>query len=254
MSTMFEGPPLAIRDVTPEENDKIMSDIIKITNQLFSFNEECSFQQLINLIQTFIKSNPVNEGVIQRILTIYLLIRPKQEEFLTKIENSISIFHISNNEALVESFKKCFNGYYSSFLSPFIFLSMSLENPILPAIENDQLQIIQEMVSKEINFYFSQEIEIPEENNDSYEDHFFFDDKYINLLEIAAYTGSVQCFKYFMLNNVKFTENVCAYSIAGGNTEIIHILENNYEQQNFSKKNCFTMSIIYITDMTLLTG
>ena len=46
-----------------------------------------------------------------------------------------------------------------------------------------------------------------------------------NLIEYSAFFGSIQIFKYLMLNGFEINERLWLYSIHGRNTEIIHLLE-----------------------------
>ena len=46
-----------------------------------------------------------------------------------------------------------------------------------------------------------------------------------NLIDIAAFYGSINCFKFLFMNNVEVTENTCEYAVCGGNIEIVRILE-----------------------------
>ena len=79
-----------------------------------------------------------------------------------------------------------------------------------------------------------------------------------NILEASADTGSVEYFKYLLLNNVHYTERLCNFAISGGNYEIIHAIENNFPNSDFCSDECFVQSIIYhrysITDWILVNS
>lgn len=47
------------------------------------------------------------------------------------------------------------------------------------------------------------------------------------LISFAAYFGSVNCFRYLLLNKAKIDEDTCAYAARGGNLEIIHLCMQN---------------------------
>ena len=56
------------------------------------------------------------------------------------------------------------------------------------------------------------------------------------LIEYAAFFGSIQIFKYLILNKVKIDKSLCLYAIHSKNSEIIHILEDkclNIIEQNY---------------------
>lgn len=55
----------------------------------------------------------------------------------------------------------------------------------------------------------------------------FIEQKDLSLIEYSAYYGSLQIFKFLLLNSAKFTDNLPLYAIIGGNYEIIHLIEKN---------------------------
>ena len=62
-----------------------------------------------------------------------------------------------------------------------------------------------------------------------------------NLIELSAMFGSVNCFKYFLLNGDEITNDLCKFAIAGGENEIIHLCEQN--GQKF--EDCLLISALY---------
>ena len=58
-------------------------------------------------------------------------------------------------------------------------------------------------------------------------------------LQIMAFYGAVKCFKHACLSNEYDFRDVQKYAVAGGNTEIIHILE----QMDVSFEDCLDVSI-----------
>ena len=48
-----------------------------------------------------------------------------------------------------------------------------------------------------------------------------------NLVEYAAFFGSIQIFKYLLVNQVKLIPSLWIYAIHSRNPEIIHLLEEN---------------------------
>ena len=69
------------------------------------------------------------------------------------------------------------------------------------------------------------------------DDYYFYNYRPIS---IAAFYGSTQCFKYLFLNGYDDDE-ICNCAVAGGNLEIIHILE----QKGYSFSNCFETSVFF---------
>ena len=67
------------------------------------------------------------------------------------------------------------------------------------------------------------------------------DDYYISYLQIMAFCGALKCFKIAIVNDSIDLYGVEYYAVAGGNIEIVHILE----QKNVSFGNCFQIAIKY---------
>jgi hypothetical protein len=65
----------------------------------------------------------------------------------------------------------------------------------------------------------------------------------ITYIEAAALYGAVKCFKFLLLNNVD-TSNCASAALAGGSSEILHILEQN----NFDFSGLEMIALIYRND------
>ena len=91
---------------------------------------------------------------------------------------------------------------------------------IAKAIRNDNVEILQEIASQS-NFDFNQII-LPS----VYERVPFVNQKYVSLIDYAAFFGSIKCFKFLLLNGSDLTRAI-KFAIAGGNMEIIKLCEQN---------------------------
>ena len=216
-----------IHEIRLDNVDPLIKEPFEITQKLFSSTEDN--KNVIDLVKTYFQADQYNKGVIESILSIFYLIRPKQHELLTKIQ----ITHESK-------FKEIFSVFSSLSFIPYEIIS---KHPIGSLVANDDLKKLQEHISKYPDFDFTQKIEVNSKLS-------------LNFLEVAAYSGSPECFKYLLLNKVPFTDQICALAVSGGNYEIIHLIENQYESANYSSKKCFEASIIFhryeITDWLLL--
>ena len=66
----------------------------------------------------------------------------------------------------------------------------------------------------------------------------------VELIELAAFFGSIQIFQYLRLNNVELTPSLWIYAIHGRNYEIIHMLEqDNVELDDKIYQICLKESI-----------
>ena len=185
--------------------DPILRDPLRITRELFLSSKEVNFQKIISDINHYIQENPLNKETIENILCIFSIVRPKEQELLTKISSAFSISYNSRDKFLNE---------YLGYNYPFIYTSDSSQYPIIDLIKFDKFNDFQKFISNIPDFNFLEKFTIKHS-------------PYVNLVDIAAYYGSVECFKYLVLNNAPFSEDVCQFSICGGNYEIIHYLENN---------------------------
>lgn len=135
----------------------------------------------------------------------------------------------------VLSLNKCINPYKKN----------SLEMQIM----NDDLESFQNSVNSYVSFDFNMNLIL-----DSFNpmlslsgSHYNF-----NLSYFATFYGSIKIFKYLILNDATIDEEICKPAVAGGNTEIIHILE----QKNYKFLFCLDIAIKYhrndIADWLLL--
>ena len=207
---------LLLLDQTEECLDPLYQAPFKITKELFSPSEEFDFQKFVSEVNQYIKEGPRNAETVQDILGIFSIVRPTQQELLTKIENALSITHSSMDDNIKNKLD--------------IDDSMS---PAFAIIKNDDLKKLQEYVLSEANFDFKKEFDLPKYQYAVY------------LTDVAAYYGSVQCFKYLVLNDAPITEFTHKKAICGGNYEIIHYIENNSKSNNSLTEKCFQASIEY---------
>ena len=219
--------PSTISALNCEHIDSLLRAPFNITKELFS-SPELNLEKFVCDVNQFIQEDQTYKETISKILGVFSIVRPKQQELLSKIESAISITHSSNDRA--------FENIFSENKLPFIFKFDSVTFPIFEYIRNDDFENFQKFVTNQVDFDFDQNIGIERE---------YYQTTYVNLLDIAAYYGSIQCFKYLVANKAPFSKHVCQYSICGGNYEIIHYIENNYEKHNFDTKACLAMSVAY---------
>lgn len=112
-------------------------------------------------------------------------------------------------------------------------------NEITVAIRSDDLIKFQEILEKS-NLNLNSNIEYSP----------FEKFKYINsrpfIIEFTAFFGSINIFKFLWLRKVRITPNLPKYAVAGGNCEIIHIIE----EVNASFDGCLEVAIEFFqTDL-----
>ena len=77
----------------------LFKDLVFITQELFTSNKDNRLQTLSELIGNYIKYNPSNKPIIEKVLGVFAVIRPKEHEFLEKLEETISIKHSENTKS-----------------------------------------------------------------------------------------------------------------------------------------------------------
>ena len=205
----------------------------KINNLLTSFN---------NFYQKNKLQNPNNDLLVRQFVCVLILIRPKLRSFYRsqfehyrfsnyynmlghkKLDNKF-IDQIKND--LEHSYRSVFDHYLSKGDKKDIIIDclikddveglkdylMQTGNSVNVTIKNDRIRYIGKILNKD-----------PE-----------------NLLDLSVFYGSLLIFKYCIMNNCIPTTETCKYAIAGGNYEIIHILE----QHSLSFDYCQSISIAF---------
>ena len=84
-------------------------------------------------------------------------------------------------------------------------------------------------------------LNIPIKNESSYPITLITEENSISILSFCSFYGAIRSLKYLILNEFKLEENNCPFAVAGGNNEIIHILEN----QNFHFYSCSKICVIF---------
>ena len=95
-------------------------------------------------------------------------------------------------------------------------------------IENDSVDELLDFIAQHPTFSLERSISF----NSPLEE---FDD--LTPIEYSAYSGSLKCFKYLLMNRASITQDIICCSIAGGNTEIIIALEKNGKQFDYCLKS-----------------
>ena len=79
-------------------------------------------------------------------------------------------------------------------------------------------------------------------NTSCFETNQLLIEKQVNLIEYAAFFGSIQIFKYLHLNGIDITPSLMSFAIHGKNIEIIHLIEERFTK-DISYYDCFKESI-----------
>ena len=247
-------------------NDTFVKNFSKhsqFINSIFNSTEE-QFKNIIEKWENSIQNKEYCPDYLLKILNHYSKIRPKKYNFISILV--FKLFHyfpdlrdrVKDGSILQEI---VWNREYKIWsVSPMQRFCMTIYEPnkFTYYIKEDDIETIQKVVLKKENFNFNMYIDLIMYSPLS---PYIFPKFNIiltpnlarpTLIDAAAFYGSIKVFKYLLLNDATITNYTPKCSIAGANTEIIHILE----QKNISFDNCFKTSVIYnhidVSDWLLL--
>ena len=198
---------------------------------LFQMTDE-NFQSLMPDIMWIINLGPIFKQVFAELLHVYKTVRPKNVTLMKAIikASQISIPKIDNDiEQLL----------LDADIPPIQLYTFDEKVQIIKqSIIDDDLKSLQEKISKFPYFDFQKLYTFEDKTR------LYFSKYDVSLLDLAAYYGSVKCFKYFMLNDAPVTRYTCSLAISGGNFEIIHLLEQQYSE-DYDNRSCTNAAIIF---------
>lgn len=149
--------------------------------------------------------------------------------YLKKNSNDLKLFFIfafevkSNDKMLYQSYTSQSSEFreYLSKITPeehSILRSNGLNNQKVALLIRKNEVVEFQKLHSQTNFSVDMKV------NSSYENRQFAEEA-PTLIEYAALFGSVEVFKYLLLNDAQVTSNLPKYAVSGGSYEIIHILE-----------------------------
>lgn len=200
-----------------DKYEKLIEELLPYIKQFFT-SDEIYYFSILNQIKLFFyqKGLITIDTIIQKskifksvsYLFAYEIYQERNEEFI-KFFGSKEFF-----------FKEVGYSTFESFLE--FRKAWTNDNPVSVSIRADDADKLQELIAKtNLNYDYQIPYSI-------YEDlSCFFKKKNMpSMIDYAAFYGSVNVFKYLMMNNSKITQKTMEYAVYGGCYEIIHILEN----------------------------
>lgn len=109
-------------------------------------------------------------------------------------------------------------GYYEFFKDD---TSFQMDNEIIKVINDDDIDSLQRIVNSNLSSdYFQLKMRLHSEK-----DRFNYE---MYLTDIAAYFGSLKCFKYLICNQAAVGNDLPIFAILGQNYEIVHVCDQKY--------------------------
>ena len=245
------------------ENNDNYKTYFKLESDLIRTLFNCDHEKIPALIINYLQKNDDNETgsfywIIQLLVKFYYL-RPKERRFLIDLVSLLcSTFSFFAPKFVqyvnTSKYQVSFEGYFCSSVLELEPILKEYGKPIKYHVKNNfsiyepnsLLFYIKEDDQEKVQLYLAENptIDITKEKTDTLNtplDDVFDNPAQCSLIDLAAFYGSSTVFKYLFMNNCKTTDFSCRCAIAGGNIEIIHLLQQ--EGQNF--KNCLHSSIQY---------
>ena len=215
------------------DNQREEIDIIESILNVNETNMDIMKEKLIN----YTKKHPIDDCICFIIQCIILKanIRVKERRYCVSFINMlINDFNIKPTKIL--TFNDIWKIMDKNECAKYHTIDFAEEGSVPKAIFDDDINKFQELFNS-----------LPDELM-NYVDHFkkeFFLREFplfsfeIEQINAAALFGSVNCFKFMMMNDIEITNNTCQYAVAGGNNEIIHLCE----QKELKFTDCLEVAI-----------
>ena len=204
------------------ENQK---SVINLLQMLMNYGDNHYFDDLIKAIKQFIDGDRLYSSTMFSLMLIFRIIRPKSYELINNIEKSLNMSAVDNDH-LIDFISNCSPFLFNSY--PQLLHFYTLDSIVSGYISCDDLKSVQSMVLNNLQFDFKCKFE-PED---------------VNLLDIAAFYGSIKCFRYLLLNDSPFSDDIGAFAVAGGSIEIIKLIEA-IDMNRLDTAVCCRASIVF---------
>ncbi|OHT02568.1 hypothetical protein TRFO_30226 [Tritrichomonas foetus] len=212
-----------------KENTK---DVILYLYETGFFKTKGKKIQFLDSIQSAMHSRPLKCDLYFELISIF--VNELKEDIsakwlydkFQKFPKLLRLFE--KNDILNENILSNLKNYYNNSSNKSLTFEKIEDMPFLhedtfhQSIQTNNIQLFTEIYHSSNNIDLNQKVEYSKfgpniEINNSAERP--------SLISYAAFFGAEDIFKYLLLNNAKINEKVPPYAVAGGCTEIIHILE-----------------------------
>ena len=221
-------------DVNDTELYKKFSNLDFLFQNLFNEKEEES--KRIEIFFDYFKETPNYTYFYIKLLSYFAEVRANDrkivalilkkifEDFPDKKSEYLSIFNshsymLLTDIAIMEKFIEENDEYGPN---PLIYDNYE-PNSFSYFVKNDMIDQLKQ--SLYINTEYNINQPLYQDSTEGLPQYLLYKTQTITLLDISCYFGAINCFKYFIMNNCEISEYTADYAIAGGNFEIIHIVE-----------------------------
>ena len=186
-----------------------LKGLIFLIKELFSLSSNPQNLEILFFnLENYLKNNTNDGDLITNVLLYFKKIRIKQNEV---IPNIFSFFKTKFPIIGQNLENKQFNELNQSLLSS--------RDQYEDVIKNDDCEKYQSLVTDKIDFDYIHHLQL------SFDATRNFEVLHISHLDIAALYGSIDIFKYLIMNGSDMSKDIPSFAIFGGDFEIIRILE-----------------------------
>ena len=188
-----------------------------------------SFPNAVKDCQDFILKGPMHKRIFIELILHAIYVNTKRRPIIKKLKEAVI------PEPIDMSIQR-------NIFGPFKIPPLSMINPktftgdtrvLWMCIIFDKLADLQTLINRQNYFDFTKLRTFKNTKNVK-----------VSYLDAAAYFGSVQVFRYFLMNGSPMTPFTAVCSIIGGNSEIIQIIEQTSPTDPFCNEKCINAAII----------
>ena len=228
---------ISVVDKIFETNDSNMNESFDIiVNYITNHNNRDTVSYFYKLVSYCMEVRPLNAKIFGDLLCSLFSKYGREEVFRTvtgskRFMSFLAIHKMIDKEKIVTEIpdeEKLFRFYEPDTIGSFI--------------QDDDIDSFQDLVAKTIEFKYNQTFLITPGTPPYCIIQSKYAPKNVSLLSLSAFYGAIKIFKYLTLNKVEYSTIDTLFAVAGGNFEIIHLLEHkNVKFDTF----CFKLASQY---------
>ena len=194
---------------------EIKESIIFI-DSIVEFNEENEVESMENFRSFVDKFGQKMKKFVLNIIGLAATIRPKERlkiiKFIDIIKDSYAFDNAGSNNALKNmlAVKRIIKPFYG--MNKMVFDLYEKDSIGRMIVDDDVYSLQSKLLPSE---------DLPCLPYDSLFLSMMIENQDLSLLQLSAFLGSINCFKYLLMNGEIIKEELCKFAVAGGNVEIV---------------------------------
>ena len=194
--------------------------------KIFDFNgDEANHKDLKEIFASFIKSSKNDSKFFIKLLDYYSKCRPHHQNFSKELVECV-YFCFPEQITEIKQYIKEYPDILKFIMFPEEFPTNEIEeqqNEMFLLLQKDDIDGFISFISNNPTIDITKEQEL---EDDGYYFYLFYSYS-ISLIDFCCFFCSLKCFKYLLLNKCEITFQTLERAIAGGNQEIIAVIQQN---------------------------